>query len=128
VGDVDQDVERREGRDQTAAHDQDAANVANDIGVFLGRSGSQQTLATGATGPRGLSGSSPVASAGLAGLCRTLLGNDLGLELGGSGFLGLRERAGGTGRGACLGSGGGVSVGTPLARTVRSTSALGHVR
>jgi hypothetical protein len=89
VGDVDQDVERREGRDQTAAHDQDAANVANDIGVFLGRSGSQQTLATGATGPRGLSGSSPVASAGLAGLCRTLLGNDLGLELGGSGFLGL---------------------------------------
>jgi hypothetical protein len=89
VCDIDQHIQDCEGGDQASTHDQDAANVAHDVGVFLGSSGSQQTLATGATGPRGLSGSSAVASAGLADLCRTLLGNDLGLEFGGSGFLGL---------------------------------------
>ena len=87
--DVDQDVDHCESPDKPAAHDHDAANVADDVGVFLGCSGRQQTLATWATGARGLRGPSPVASAGLACLCRTLLGNDLRLELGGSGFLGL---------------------------------------
>ena len=53
-----------------------------------------------------------------------LLGDDLGLQLRGSSFLGRRKRAG---RSRCrtgLGSG---RTGMSLARTVRSASALGHV-
>jgi hypothetical protein len=87
--DVDQHIQDCECGDQASTHDQDATNVAHDVGVFLGGSGRQQTLAAGATGPRGLSGSTAVAGAGSADLCRTLLGNDLGLELGCSGFLGI---------------------------------------
>jgi hypothetical protein len=128
VCDVYQHVQDGEGRHETTAHDHDPANVADDVGVFLGRFGRQQTLAARATGPRGLSGPNAIASARSTGFCGALLSDDLGLELGGSGFLSVRQSAGRTGRDAGLGSVGGVSVNTPLARTVRSTGALGHVR
>ena len=128
MGDVYQHIEHSEGRHEASADDQNATNVADDVGVFLGRPGCQQTLAAGATGPHGLSGPTAVASSRSTCLSGPFLGNYLRLELGCAGFLGIRERSGRTGRGACLGSGGAMSVGTPLARTVRSTGTLGHVR
>ena len=126
--DVDEHVEDSQSRDKATTDDQDATNVADDVGVLLSRPGSQQTLAARSTGPRSLGGPTAVANARSAGLCGALLSDDLRLEFSGSGFLGVRQGPGRTGCEACLGSNWGVSVGTPLARTVGSTGALGHVR
>ena len=125
--DVYQHVQDGEGRHETAAHDEDPANVADDVGVLLGRLGRQQALAARTTGPRSLGGPTAIASTSATGFCGALLSDDLRLEFGGSGFLSVRQSAGRTGREAGLGSVGGVSLDMPLARTVRSTGSLGHV-
>jgi hypothetical protein len=122
VGNVDQYVQDNQSRGHGSADHQNAAHVANYVAVLLGSAGGKQALATGPAGSRDFSGSAAFARPRSAGLGGAFLGDDLGFDLGSSGLFGLRKRSRRTRRGSRVGS-----SGMPLARTVRSTSALGHV-
>jgi hypothetical protein len=122
VCDIDQHIQDHKGRGHGSADNQDPAHVANNVAIFLCRAGRQKALPTGATGPRYLSGSAALPRPRSTAFGGAILGNDLRLEFRSSRFLGRGERSRRTRRGSRL-----RSSGMPLARTVRSTSALGHV-
>jgi hypothetical protein len=124
--DVDEDEQDSQHRDDGPAYDQDPANVADHIAVLLGSPRCQQALAAGAAGPCDFRGSTSVATARPGDLGGPFLGDDLRLELCRSSLLGRGQAAGGLRFEARLGSGGTVPLGMSLARSVRSTSALGH--
>jgi hypothetical protein len=126
VGYVDQDVQNGEGHRHGATDDHDATDVADDVAVFLGSASGEQPRATGSAGS-GLLGAITVARTRSTVIHRALLRDDLGLELGCPSLLGSGQRGGWARCGTRLGSSGTVPVGMPLARTIRSTSALGHV-
>jgi hypothetical protein len=123
--DIDEDEHDREHHDDGPAHGQNPPYIADHVGIFLCRSSGQQTLATRPSGPCYFRGATSIAAARPVDLGGVFLSYDLRLELGGSGFIGCRQTAG-LRFGTCLGSGGTVPLGMSLARSVRSTSALGH--
>jgi hypothetical protein len=81
VQDVDQDEEDRHHGCKRAAHHDDAADVSDDVGVFLGGPSRQKAL-----GARSASLAHPdgLAGARSSELCIALLRDDPALELGGS--------------------------------------------
>jgi len=93
-GDVDQDVEHHEGCREGSADDEDAADVADDVGIFLGGTGSEQSLAARTTGPGKLGRLAALAVARPTGFGGAVLGDDLGFELSGSRLFRLGKGSG----------------------------------
>ncbi len=83
------DYEPQDGHhsDDGATDHDDPSNVPDDVAVLLGRAGRQQTLTAGSAWPSGFAGSDAFPCSGPAVVRGSLLGDDLGLELGGSSFL-----------------------------------------
>ena len=93
VGDIDQDPENGEGCGNRAADHQDPAHVPDHVPVLLCRAGGEQTLTGGTARPRWLITSGTITTARPARFRSAILGDDLGLELGGSSLLGSRQGA-----------------------------------
>lgn len=86
---VDQDVDDGQHGCQRPADPDYPPDVPYDVGVLLGRSSCQQSLAAGPAGPLDFRISSPFARPSPSGLRHTILGDDLGFDLCRSGlFLG----------------------------------------
>jgi len=89
VKDVDQDVDDGQRRCQRPADPDYPPDVPHDVGILLGGSSCQQSLATGPARPLDFHSSSPFPRPNAAGLRHPLLGDDLGFDLCRSGlFLG----------------------------------------
>ncbi len=92
VGYVDQDVDDRQSRGDGSAHQQDPANVADHVRIFLGRTGREQAPTTCAPGSGRLDGLAAVEPAIPTAICGPFLGDYLGLELRRSSLLCFRQR------------------------------------
>ena len=116
---VDKDEEDRQRCGHDPADTEDAANIAHDVPVLLGRFGGEKALVPRPDGrPIRLSGLVAIPLPRRAAVCRSGGGGNLRLDVGRKSLTLLRQPLVGSDRGTWLRSGGGASFGMPLAGTV----------